>query len=162
MKTAVVYYSLEENTSFVAEKIAKELHADLIRLIPQKAYADKGFQKFFWGGKSVIFGERPKLMPYNYSNEAYDMVVVGFPIWASSFAPPMKTFLHDHDFSDKKVAAFACSMGGSVQKAFENIKKETHITDLCATLSLIEPGKNPNTSNDEQIKEFCQNISAPV
>lgn len=36
MKVAVVYFSLEGNTKYVAEKIAKVLDADMIQLIPVK------------------------------------------------------------------------------------------------------------------------------
>ena len=50
MKTAVVYYSMSGNTELAAERIAAVLGADLIRLTPVKAYPDKGFRKFFWGG----------------------------------------------------------------------------------------------------------------
>ena len=162
MKTAVVYYSLEENTDYVAREIAKEMHADLIRLIPKKAYATKGFQKYFWGGKSVMFGEKPELEPYEFLEESYDTIIVGFPIWASSFAPPMKTFLSEHSFRNKKLAAFSCSMGGSAAKAFDNVKKQTQVLQLVATLSLIEPGKNKSEENLKQIKEFCEQINASV
>ena len=38
MKTIVVYYSLEGNTKLAAEAVAKELGADILPLIPVKAY----------------------------------------------------------------------------------------------------------------------------
>ena len=53
MKTLVVYFSLEGNTDYVAEMIKEKTGADLLRLVPKKAYHDKGFAKFFWGGKSI-------------------------------------------------------------------------------------------------------------
>ena len=59
MKTAVVYYSLEGNIHFVAEKVAKEIGADLVRLSPSKAYPDKGFKKFLWGGKAAAMKDKP-------------------------------------------------------------------------------------------------------
>ena len=34
MKTAIVYYSMHGNVRYVAEKVAKELGADLIELKP--------------------------------------------------------------------------------------------------------------------------------
>ena len=36
MKIIIVYYSLEGNTDFVAQKIASELNADILRLSPKK------------------------------------------------------------------------------------------------------------------------------
>lgn len=64
MKTLIVYYSLEGNTEYAAGRIAAALQADTLRLRPKKAYADKGFAKFFWGGKSAVMAEKPELEPY--------------------------------------------------------------------------------------------------
>ena len=46
MKTAIVYYSMHGNIRYVAKKVADELGADLIELVPKKAYPDKGMIKF--------------------------------------------------------------------------------------------------------------------
>ena len=46
MKTAIVYYSMSENTEYVAEKIAKTIDVDKIRIEPIKAYPDQGASKF--------------------------------------------------------------------------------------------------------------------
>ena len=48
MKTAIVYYSLEGNTKYTADKIANLLkescEVDVLRLEPEKSYPDKGFK----------------------------------------------------------------------------------------------------------------------
>ena len=80
MKIAVVYYSLEGDTKFVAEKIAGRLNADLIELKCVKAYPTGKVSKFFLGGKSVTFGEKPALIPYNFNAEHYDVVIIGSPV----------------------------------------------------------------------------------
>ena len=53
MKTAIVYYSLEGNTKYTADKISELLktscEVDVIRIEPEKSYPNKGFKKFFWG-----------------------------------------------------------------------------------------------------------------
>ncbi|MBQ1715087.1 MAG: flavodoxin, partial [Firmicutes bacterium] len=64
MKTAVVYYSLEGNTRYAAEKVADALEADVIELVPKKAYPIQGFKKFFWGGKAATMKDKPELEPY--------------------------------------------------------------------------------------------------
>ena len=43
MKTLIVYYSLEGNTEFAAEKIAKTCGFETLRLVPVKKYPDSGF-----------------------------------------------------------------------------------------------------------------------
>ena len=89
MKTAIVYYSMSGNTKYVADKIEEKLNADLIRIEPVKAYPDQGAKKFIWGGKSAVMGEKPKLQPYEFNAEQYDRIIIGTPVWASSFAPPI-------------------------------------------------------------------------
>ena len=79
MKAAIVYYSQSGNTSYVAEKVAAILAADLIPLVPVKAYPDSGFKKFFWGGKSALMGDKPALEPYAFDPESYDLVIFGAP-----------------------------------------------------------------------------------
>ena len=64
MKTLVVYYSLEGNTEYAADKIIGKTGADELKLIPIKPYCDKGAKKFLWGGKCAVFGEVPDLEPY--------------------------------------------------------------------------------------------------
>ena len=47
MNVAVVYFSLEGNTKYVAEKIARTLGADIITLIPAKEYPTGQVSKYF-------------------------------------------------------------------------------------------------------------------
>ena len=82
MKTILVYYSLEGNTDWAAKRIAGDLGVDTLRLDTVKTYPDKGFKKFFWGGKSALMAETPKLQPYRFDPDAWDRVIIGFPVWA--------------------------------------------------------------------------------
>ena len=97
MKTAVVYYSLQGNIRYVAEKVSAKLGADLIELIPVKAYPDKGMKKFIWGGSAVTFKKKPELEPYSFNADDYDLVILGTPVWASGFTPPLRTFPYGLD-----------------------------------------------------------------
>ena len=40
MKTLIVYYSMEGNTQYVADKVKEKVDADTLRLVPKKAYND--------------------------------------------------------------------------------------------------------------------------
>lgn len=93
MKIALVYYSLEGNTAFAAEMIGQKLGVDIIRLKPVKDYPTGKIAKYFWAGKSASFQEAPKLMPYAFDINMYDVIILGTPIWASTFAPPLRTFI---------------------------------------------------------------------
>lgn len=160
MKTAVVYYSMLGNTDHAVRRIAENIDADIIRIEPEKAYPDKGFKKFFWGGKSAVMGDTPLLKPYVFKAEAYDRIILGTPIWAGTFAPPIKTFIEENkeQLRGKKISVVACSSGGGAEKAIEKLKKLTEVTDIEATLQLIDPKDKPSEENDRKINEFCDNL----
>jgi flavodoxin len=159
MRAIVVYFSLEGNSKYVADKIAEYIGADVLRLEPLKDYPQGNVSKFFWGGKSVVFGEKPKLVSYDFSATEYDAIIIGTPVWAGSFAPPIKTFLKDNDLLKKKIALFACHSGGGAEKCFDKLKKEMPDCEVFATLNLVNPGKNQQEENVQEIEMFCNRIS---
>ena len=156
MNTVIVYYSMSGNTDWTARALAAQLGAELLRIEPEKAYPDKGFRKFFWGGKSAVMAETPPLRPYVFDADRYDRVILGFPVWAGTFAPPLRTFLRDHapSLAGKRVAAFACQSGSGAEKAFARLQTALG-RPLDATLILIDPKTRPAPENDGKIREFC-------
>ena len=158
MNTAIVYYSMSGNTAFTARKIAAELDADLIEISPEKQYPDKGFKKFFWGGKSAVMAETPRLLPYEFLAEKYDQVIFGFPVWAGNVAPPLRTFIRDNieGLKGKRFAAFACQSGSGAEKAFGKLADCLGGNVLAAMLVLIDPKNRPKGENEEKIAEFCR------
>ncbi len=159
-KTAIVYYSMSGNTKYVADKIAEKIEADIIRIEPVKAYPDKGATKFIWGGKSAVMGEKPALQPYEFSTEKYDRIILGTPVWASNFAPPIRTFIKENpDIHEKKIAVFTCFSGGGADKAIEKMKKYIGIEKFEAELILVDPKENGKAEDDEKIDVFCQRLT---
>ena len=159
MKTAIVYFSLNGNTEFVANEIAAKLGADVIRLTPKKAFPDSGFKKFLWGGKSAVMKEKPELEPYEFDAEKYDRVIFGTPVWASRFTPPIRTFIADNAdaLKGKRFAAFTCFSGGGADKALARLK-ELLGADLDAELILVDPKDKPSADNAAKIAEFCEKL----
>ncbi len=158
MKTAVVYYSLGGNVRYAAEKIAEALQAELVELVPEKAYPDKGFKMFFWGGKAATMKEKPKLLPYRFDAKDYDTVILCTPVWAGTMTPPLRTFLAENDLQGKQIAAVTSSGGGSTERCFEQMKKAAGADSFAAVLSLVEPKNAPSAEKDAQILAFAETI----
>ena len=156
MKTAVVYYSMGGNTALAAEKLGKWLSADLIEIKPEKAFPDKGIRKFLRGGKSAVMAETPALLPYPFRPDLYDLVIIGFPVWAGTIAPPIRTFVTENRdaLRGKQVAAFACQGGSGAEKAFVKLQECLGQGSLKATLVLIDPKARPSVENDRKIEAF--------
>jgi len=158
MRAAVVYFSLEGDTKFVAEKIAGELDAVTIPLVPVKEYPTGKFSKYFWCGKSATFREKPKLRPYQFNANDYDLIILGTPIWAGTFTPPLRSFLRKNRLSGKNVALFASCSGGPTEKCFEQLHKEMPDCTVLATLRVINPIKQADPENNERIIDFCNKL----
>ncbi|MBQ3265716.1 MAG: flavodoxin [Ruminococcus sp.] len=160
MKTAIVYYSMSGNTQQTAEKIANMIGADMIRIEPKKEYPSTGFRKFLWGGKSAVMGDKPRLQPYHFDGD-YDRIIFGTPVWASSFTPPIRTFISENreKIAGKSVAAFVCFSGGGADKALLKLKQFLEIDSLDAELILIDPKDNPSPENKKKIKDFCHKLT---
>ena len=160
MRTGIVFYSLNGNTAMVAGNLAKGLSADLIEIKPEKAYPDKGFKKFLWGGKSAVMAETPKLLPYEFTAEDYDLIIFGFPVWAANVTPPIRSFIKENQsaLQGKKIAAFACQSGTGAEKAFRKLLECLGQEKLEASMILIDPKDRPNTENDRKIDDFIRKI----
>jgi len=50
----------------------------------------KGFMKYFWGGRAVMRNIKPELLPLNKDIQEYDVLFIGTPVWAFSYAPALK------------------------------------------------------------------------
>ncbi len=159
MKTVIVYYSLEGNTDWAARELAARLGAELLRIEPETEYPSKGMKKFLWGGKSAVMGEMPKLKPYRFDAAAFDRVIIGFPVWASTFAPPIRTFVKENALAGKHVAAFACQSGNGAEKAFAKLAAMIGTEKLDATLILIDPKARPRPENAEKLDAFAAALS---
>lgn len=160
MKTIVIYYTLEGNTRYTAELLAKVLDADLLELKPVKPIKSLGFSKYIWGGKQVVMNEKPKLKPYKYEPDHYDLTILASPIWASHFAPVFSTFLNENKIRGK-IALIGCNDGGGCTKAFnlleEQLKDQNIENNIIATLDLMTPLKDKTITN-EKIIEFTKKL----
>lgn len=157
MKTAVVFYSLDGNTKFIAEKIAAKLEADIIELKPVKPFPTGKVSKFLIGGKSAMFKEKPQLEQYDFNSEDYDTVVIGTPMWAGTITPPIRTFLTDNDLSDKRVAAYVCCGGSKADKILKVIAELAGQEKLAVRMAMVEPLKNQENV-DARVDKFCGRV----
>ena len=113
-KTLVVYYSATGRTERVAEVIAKERGADIMKLVPSPDYTEADLD--YNDTSSRVSREHDdaslrekirlqKAVPDNWA--AYDTVFIGYPIWWGIAAWPVDAFVKANDFTGKTVVTFA-------------------------------------------------------
>lgn len=146
MKSAlIVYFSFDGNTKLIAEKIGKTLNADVVELKTSKKYPTEGIGKYFWGGKSVVFGDKPTLINESIDLSRYETIIIGTPVWAGSFAPPIRSFVNDYKIVNKKIAIFASHGGGGAAKCFAKLKEALPENKFLGEIAFVEPKKNPES-----------------
>lgn len=157
MKAIIVYYSLEGNTRFAATELARLLDADIQELVPQKPVRAKGFSKYIWGGRQVVMNKRPELLPYTFDNSKYDLTILASPIWASSFAPAILTFIDENKLTGD-LALLCCHEGGDTQRAYDKITTALPACRLVSNLALLSPLKNKEDALTK-IEEFQKTLN---
>ena len=158
MKTAVVFYSLDGNCALVAQEIQTQLNADLIRLETKDEKKRSGLAKFFWGGSMVFTHKKPPLKPYTFDPSEYDLIIIGTPVWASTPAPPIQTFIAEAHITGKKIGLFVCHMGG---KKDALVKFETLITDneIVAETDFIKPAAGDIEEVKRQVTDWLKGFA---
>lgn len=107
MKKLVIYYSFSGNTRNIAKQIARALKASIAEIHTVKAYPDDYDVLLGLGKREVESGYMPQIVPLTVDISKYDTIIIGTPIWWSSFAPAMKKFLASNSWKGKKVYTFA-------------------------------------------------------
>jgi len=157
MKTAVVFYSLDGNCALVAQELKSQLNADLIRLHTKDEKKRGKVGKFFWGGSMVFLNKKPPLKPYTFDASAYDLIVLGAPVWAASPAPPVKTFLSKTKISGKKIALFVCCAGGK-EDSLEKFKALLEGNEIVSTTDFLQPDKSSGEELKSKVADWVKSF----
>lgn len=148
--TLIVYYSLDGNTELVATALAGLLDADLLRVMPIKEIKGKGFGKYFWGGRQVVMKSAPELLPMDKNTGEYANVVVGTPVWAFSYSPPIHTLFKRGLIQGKRTAVYCCHEGGpgsTLRKMTERLSRAGNI--VVGGCEFREPKRDPVAAQKE-------------
>ena len=156
MKTLIIYYSFGGNTKRVAEYTAKSLSADIAEIRTKKQYPSDYNEVVDEGQREIQNGYKPEILPLDKDVREYDMFIIGTPVWWYTFAPAMKTFLEQTDFTGKRVYTFATNGGwlGHTQKDFNNALKGS----MCGNTLDVRFDGNKLRTSEQTIKNWINTI----
>ncbi|MEE0924439.1 MAG: flavodoxin [Methanobrevibacter sp.] len=121
MKTLVVYYSRSNITKEIAKEIQNELNCDIEEIKPLKDYDGKtGYAK---AGYESMTKKTPKIEDAQHNPADYDLAVIGTPVWASTMASPVYTYLSQNKGKFNNVAFFATCGGSGDESTLKNMAK---------------------------------------
>jgi flavodoxin len=137
MKTVIIYYSLTGFTASIAEAMAKVLQADIIELkTSDDLKKESNLKALIKGGSQVFLKKKPALLEFQLNPEDYDLIIIGTPVWAWSYAPPLRSFFADYTLAGKKVAVYATHQGGP-GKTLKNMTAELPEANVIAERDFI-------------------------
>lgn len=131
-KTLVVYYSAQNHTKAVSEKIAENLNADIFEIEPEEKYTSEDLN--WTNNNSRVSKEHNdessrnvKLVKEKVENwEDYDTVLIGYPIWWGIAAWPVDTFIKANDFNGKTVIPFCTSASSGLGQSGKLLEREAN------------------------------------
>lgn len=129
-KTIIIYYSAQGHTKDIATKIANNLGADIFEIEPVQPYTEDDLSWF--NSDSRVFKEHSdeslqdvELKNVNVPNwDAYDRVIIGYPIWWGVSAWPVDSFVKKTNFNGKTVIPFCTSHSSELGASDENLKSK--------------------------------------
>ena len=131
-RSLVVYFSHSGNTKSVAEQIKSFTGADILEIVPEKAYPED-YQSVVDQAKAEInAGIKPAIKPSVTDISRYDTVFIGSPCWWGTIAPPVATFLSGHNLSGKTIVPFMTHEGSRMGHS------EKDIRELCPESVLLQ------------------------
>ena len=161
MNAIVVYYSLEGHAARCAQAIAQALGAETLELTCVKPYPTQGRAKFLRSSKDTLMGARPALAPYDFDASAYDTIVLGAPCWAGRPAAPLNTFLHDHNLSGLRRAAFiTCKAEQATEKYAQKMRATCQVPGDLPVLGICEKQMADASAFDAAIDAFAHSVRA--
>lgn len=122
----VAYFSASGVTEKVADKLAKEIGADLFEIQPEVPYSDADLDWMDKKSRSSVEMNDRKSRPAIRSRVEdigqYEIIFLGFPVWWYRQPSIIDTFLEAYDFSGKRIVPFATSGGSPIGSAGKNIQ----------------------------------------
>jgi flavodoxin len=126
-KTLITYFSATGTTKRAAEKLAKELNADLFEITPAEPYTAADLDWRDKSSRSTIEmkdkSSRPAIAATCDNLGDYDTVWIGFPVWWYTAPTIINTFIEAHDLNGKTINVFATSGGSDVKGSAADLKK---------------------------------------
>jgi menaquinone-dependent protoporphyrinogen IX oxidase len=106
----VVYYSRSGTTRAVAEALVKRLGCDVEEITESKGR--RGWLGYVRSLVESLEGRESTTARWSIDPEAYDLVVIGSPVWGWSLASPVQTYLIANR-ARIHAAAFFCTLGAT-------------------------------------------------
>ena len=154
-----VGYVDKGNTEIVAEMIADELGADLLKIETVMEYPESYDEMLDVATQQREDDERPELKELSLNPEDYQTIFLGYPIWWGGLPMPIYTFLEGYDFSGKVIYPFNTHGGSGVagtDQEIADIALDADVKDGFAVTG--KTAQNDPEKAKEQVTAYLNDI----
>jgi flavodoxin len=156
MKTLVVYFSRSGNTHQVANEIALRCDADMEPI--RENLNREGFWGYLVSSWQALVRAEPPIRKSAKDPAAYDLVIIGTPIWDFGLAPPVRSYARKYASHFKSVAFFCTEGGSGDQRAFDELAQICGKKPV-ATFAVTEK-QLPEPAHIEPLRTFVASLAA--
>lgn len=149
-KTLVVYFSCTGTTKPLAEYAAEITGADLYEIVAEDPYTEADLAYYTNGRADQEQNDpdaRPAISGGVENMDAYDTIILGYPIWHGQAPRIISTFLESYDFSGKTIIPFCTSHSSGIGSSADNL----HI--LCSDSAVWLDGRRFEAGTSKEIIE---------
>ena len=151
MKSMILYYSKSGKTETLAKEIQETLGSDILKVEPEKPYGT-------WVSSVLrVMREKAKTIYPAFGTEipnleSYDVVLVGYPIWANDIPAFFAYFIKKCNLRGKKVIPFATSGGSDIERSVQTLKR------ICPDINFTHEYKHAS-KDKEKLDLWLQSIA---
>ena len=121
MKSIVIYYSRSGKTEAIAKKLEETFESELLKVEPAKEYTT------FVSAVSRVVSEKKEQKVVEFMNEIptlspYELIFIGYPIWANDMPDFMAEFIHHLDLEGKTIIPFCTFAMNDIDKSLLTLR----------------------------------------
>lgn len=132
-KTLIVYYSYTNNVERIVTELSNQIEADVIEVEPAEKGLDYAANNYAIGSAQVAAirenpddaASYPAIDPVNVDMSQYSTIIIGAPLWWSSMAAPLQTFLFQYgkEMSGKNIGLIVSSASSGISGVESEAKR---------------------------------------
>jgi flavodoxin len=153
----LAYYSRTTSTQSVAHCLARELGATMETITEKRPAARP--RPWWRCSVEALLHVRTPLAADVHAAAAYDLVVVGTPVWCATISSPVRSYLARHAGTFKNVAFFVTCGGWRPDRALEHMARVSRCMPR-ATLAIARRDLRSQGARSK-IQVFVASIGAP-
>lgn len=123
-------------TEYIADVIQNYVGGDVVLIETEEPYPENFSEVVMQNHLEQQQEFLPKLKHLNINLDDYDVVYVGYPVWATTMPQAVSSFLQKFDFSGKTIIPFCTHDGYGSGSSYEDIKSIVPSTNVLLGLDI--------------------------